>query len=155
MPMTPSTTVPDLPVNCDLALVRERLRRICDVHEEVSLADFLEDEEPVVTRERRRSSRARLQLPVTLVPVDWSCDRDDAVVICGTEQIGVTRDISPAGIGVTHDQLLGGEAAIVQFDLPGEGPVNLVLDLRWSVRQARYCFMSGGCIVGLLDLPAD
>ena len=152
MSMIPPAAEQELLINSDTSAMRAALGRIRDAHSEVSLSDLDdEDDEPVVHHERRRSSRAKMQLPVIITPADWSPDSDDAVVVSGDEQIGVTRDISTGGIGVTHDHLINSEAAIVTFDLPGEGPISFVLDLRWSVRQARFSFMSGGSVVGILD----
>jgi len=142
-----------LKVKTDVDLVRLSLSRICEAHQEVSLCDLVEDEmdENPPPHDRRVMVRAQLQLPVVLIPVDWCIDDPEAVVVCGQEQVGVTRDVSPTGIGLTHDQLLGSDAAIVQFDLPDEGPLNLVLDLRWSVPRSRYSHMSGGRVVGVVD----
>jgi hypothetical protein len=142
-----------LKVTTNVDLVRHSLCRICEAHQEVSLADLMDDDDgvPIAPAERRTTVRAQLQLPVVVIPVDWCIDDDEAVVVCGQEQVGVTRDVSPTGIGLTHDQTLGSDAAVVQFDLPNEGPLNLVLDLRWSVPRSRYSFMSGGRVVGLIE----
>ena len=147
-----STTVPaidqELTVNDDLDRVRDTLNRVRDAHAEVSLADCVDEDEEVNRPERRSARRAELHVPVSLIPVDWSIDSDDRVVVCGPEQLAVTRDVSPTGLGITHDELLGSELALVQIDVPGEGPSLLVLDVRWSVRKSRYSYMSGGRIVG-------
>jgi hypothetical protein len=152
MSLTSPPVVQTLKMNADVDLVRNCLCRICEAHHEVSLAELVshdnEDESP---DERRSVVRAHLQLPVVLIPVDWCLDDDQAVSVCGPEQVGVTRDVSPTGIGLTHDHPLGSDAAIVQFDLPDEGPLNLVLDLRWSVPRSRYSYMSGGRVVGLVE----
>lgn len=141
-------------INCDADYVRTALCQIRDAYAEVSLAEIVIDDEQIVRDERRSQFRAQLQIPVVLTPVDWILDDEDAVFVCGEEQIGVTRDVSPTGIGLTHDHPLGSDAAIVQFDLPDEGPLQLVLDLRWSVRKSRYSFMSGGRVVGMADRPS-
>jgi hypothetical protein len=150
-----STTSPALDetarVHCGADDVRSALCRIRDAHTEVSLADIVIDDEQILRDERRSTFRAQLQLPVVLTPVDWFVDEADKVVVCGGEQIGVTRDVSPTGIGLTHDHPLGSDAVVVQFDLPDEGPLQLVLDLRWSVRKSRYSFLSGGRVVGRVD----
>lgn len=158
MSLTSPAVDQTLKVNADVDLVRLSLCRICDAHHEVSLAELVShdhDDEDAPTQDDRRSVvRAQLQLPVVVIPVDWCLDDETALTVCGPEQVGITRDVSPTGIGLTHDQPLGSDAAIVQFDLPDEGPLNLVLDLRWSVPKSRYSYMSGGRVVGLVeDLP--
>lgn len=156
MPLTSTALDQTLQVRCDADLVRSALLRIRDAHAEVSLADLVIDDETLINQERRRSYRTQLQVPVLVTPVDWSTDVEDAVVVRGEEQIGVTRDLSPTGMGLTHDQLLGSEAAIVQFDIPGEGPLHLVVDLRWVVRKSQFSYLSGGRAAGLIEsAPAD
>lgn len=140
----------ELLVTDDAALVRETLARVCEAHVEVSLSDLVEDDDELNRPERRNARRAELHVPVMLIPVDWSPEDDGRVVVCGPEQLAVTRDVAPIGIGVTHDELLGSDAALVQIDVPGEGSSLLVLDVRWSVRNSRYSYMSGGRIVGLV-----
>lgn len=156
MSLTSPAVDQTLKMTTEVDLVRLALCRICEAHHEVSLAELVsqDDEDAPPPDERRSVVRAHLQLPVVLTPVDWCLDDELSVTICGPEQVGVTRDVSPTGIGLTHDQPLGSDAAIVQFDLPDEGPLNLVLDLRWSVPRSRYSYMSGGRVVGLVkDLP--
>lgn len=152
MSLTSPAVDQTLKMTTDVDLVRLSLCRICEAHHEVSLAELVSHENDDTPPDERRSVvRADLQLPVVLTPVDWCLDDDQAVTICGSEQVGVTRDVSPTGIGLTHDHPLGSDAAIVQFDLPDEGPLNLVLDLRWSVPRSRYSYMSGGRVIGLIE----
>jgi hypothetical protein len=146
--MTVPTIDQELAVVEDLELVRDTLTRVRDAHTEVSLGDFVEQEEETDRPERRSARRAELHVPVLLIPVEWSPDSDDHVVVCGPEQLAVTRDVSPTGLGITHDELIGSDLALVQIDVPGEGQSLLVLDVRWSVRKSRYSHMSGGRIIG-------
>jgi hypothetical protein len=153
MSLTSPAVDQTLKMTADADLVRQSLCRICEAHHEISLAELVshDDEDAPQPDDRRGMVRAHLQLPVVLTPVDWCLDDDQAVTICGPEQVGVTRDVSPTGIGLTHDHPLSCDAAIVQFDLPHEGPLNLVVDLRWSVPRSRYSYMSGGRVIGLLE----
>lgn len=152
--MSPTSTQTDevLKFNSDTAAIREAMSRLRDAHAEISLADFAEASEPPVQNERRRCRRTQLQIPVVLTPADWGDDDEQSILVSGEPQVGVTRDISLSGIGLTHDHLLASDAAIVQLDVPGEGALNLVLDLRWSVRKSRFSFMSGGRIVGMVHM---
>ena len=140
----------ELLVTEDLELVRQTLNRVRDAHAEVSLSDVDEEDDEPERQERRSARRAALHVPVSLIPADWSHDSDERVVVCGPEQLAVTRDVSPTGLGITHDELIGSDLALVQIDVPGEGPSLLVLDVRWSVRKSRYSYMSGGRVVGLV-----
>lgn len=139
-----------LHVTSDPARVRKTLRQLREAYFEVSLGDFVCDDDTFLRSERRASRRSKLQVPVVMIPADWSSD-DETIVACGPEQIGVTGDISPTGIGLTHDQVLTSDVVIVQLDLPEERPQHLVLDLRWTVRQTKYSYLSGGRIVGFVE----
>ena len=150
--MLASTPALDRPLQVvsDLAQIHDVLRQIREAYAEVSLGDLVSDDETQLRQERWRCRRSELQIPVVVTPVEFASD-DEGVIVCGPEQIGVTRDVGASGMGLTHDHLLAGDAALVQIDLPHVGPQYLVLDLRWSVRETRYSYVSGGRIVGLVD----
>jgi hypothetical protein len=151
MPTPTQAAIRPLHVTSDPARIRKTLRLLREAYAEVSLGDFISHDETFIRRERRACRRTKLQVPVMMTPADWSTEEDDALIVCGPEQIGVTGDISPTGMGLLHDQVLSSDVVIVQLDLPDIGPQYLALDLRWTVRQTKYSYLSGGRIVGFVD----
>jgi len=67
--------------------------------------------------------------------------------------LAVTKDVSLRGVGFTHDEPFLADYAIVTFDLSGEGPVSLLLEIRWSNLRRDYAYMSGGTFLGVTETP--
>jgi hypothetical protein len=105
--------------------------------------------------DRRKSRRIQLRMPITIIPVEDVGDGAGLVEVCGEEQIAVTRDISSQGLGILHDYPLLADAAIIHVDIPGEDPISLLYEVRWSVRKTRYSHMSGGRLTAIVIAADD
>jgi hypothetical protein len=60
-----------------------------------------------------------------------------------------TRDISPRGVGLLHDQPLGSRRVLLTFQLLGEQTVSLMVDLKWERYMGDFWFASGGSLVAV------
>lgn len=96
--------------------------------------------------ERRGELRVRFEEPVYLWPVDF----DGVLAVCIREQpiIAVTRDISEHGVGFGFDERISTDHVIAEFDLFGQGTELLLIELRWSEKNAPHAYVAGGLIVG-------
>jgi hypothetical protein len=144
---TASTIDSSVALHSQPELIKDSILRIRSAHEELDPAQDHPDSHR--TGDRRECRRARLQIPAIVVPVDLDEHRPDVATICGGEQIAVTRDISLLGIGLVHDEPLASDHLLLQFDIPGEEPVSLLLQVRWTKRTGRYSHCSGGRIVSV------
>lgn len=96
--------------------------------------------------ERRGESRVKFDEPIYIRPVHV---QGDSVVFASEKPIiGVTRDISPHGVGFAYDELIDTDHALCEFDLFGAGMVSLLIDLRWQKQTHKRAFVAGGLIVG-------
>jgi hypothetical protein len=130
-------------------VVIHAIRRIRAQNEELD-PQAVESQENNQKYDRRKSRRIQLRMPITIIPVEDVGDGGDLVEVCGEEQIAVTRDISSQGLGILHDYPLLAEEAIIHVDIPGEDPISLLYEVRWSVRKTRYSHMSGGRLTGIV-----
>ncbi len=153
MNSTSSTLDRSLQVDLSQEAVLQAIKLVRSTHDEVDSRE-IEMDDTAIGRDRRHGRRVQLQMPVILTPVDLVEDHDDQVELCGPEQIAVTRDISTQGLGIVHDMTLLTELALIQFDMPGETPVHLLYEVRWTSRKTRYSFVTGGRLIGVVT-PAD
>jgi len=137
-------------VNYSSDAVLDVIGRIRAANEEID-PFLIESEDEGRPYDRRKARRIQLRMPVVLIPVEEDRDRDDVMRIFGPEQIAMTRDFSSQGLGILHDELLLTDFAVVQFDIPGEAPGDLLYEIRWSVRKTPYSYMSGGRLTGIVE----
>ncbi len=130
-----------------IALVRS-------THDEIDPRE-IELDDTAISRDRRQGRRVQLKIPVAFTSVDTVGDRDDLVEVCGPEQIAVTRDISSQGLGIVHDMALLSDLALIQFDMPGDAPVTMLYEVRWTTRKTRYSFVTGGRLIGVVVTRDD
>ena len=101
--------------------------------------------------ERRASVRVRLEVAIRIMAADVEGGEVQPHRGRGSAIDGVSHDISLGGLGFTHSSPLSARYAIVRFDIPGEEPVCLAIELVWSNRAADGAWMSGSRILGLTD----
>jgi hypothetical protein len=104
--------------------------------------------------DRRVWNRDCVRMPVYLVPVIFEGQHADPTDHSEPPMIAVTRDLSLRGIGFTHDEPLHGDHAIVTFDLLGDRPVSLLLDLRWRNLRRGSAYLSGGRFLAVSETPS-
>lgn len=130
------------------------VERVRAVNEEID-PEMMESEVNGRHYDRRRGRRIHLRMPITLIPVSEDSTRADVFNVCGAEQIAMTRDLSSQGLGILHDVPLLADFAIVQFDIPGDSPIQLLYEIRWSVRKTQFSYMSGGRLTGVASAAAS
>ncbi len=96
--------------------------------------------------ERRGELRVRFEEPIYLWPVTY--DEDVATSIRDQPIIAVTRDISQHGVGFGYDERIPTDHVVAEFDLFGQGTELLLVELRWSEKNAPHSYVAGGLIVG-------
>ena len=134
--------------------VIDAIRRIRAQNEELN-PQAVESQENNEKYDRRRSRRIQLRMPITVIPVADVPGCEGVVEVCGEEQIAVTRDISSQGLGILHDYPLLADEALIHVDIPGEAPISLLYEVRWSVRKTRYSHMSGGRLTAIVMADDD
>ncbi len=98
--------------------------------------------------ERRQYHREHIQIPLLLHPAEWKDDQ-----VCTFEAgpiVGVSRDLSEQGLGMAYDTALPTDLVIVEFDLFAEGPLRLLLEVRWSRKRSPHDYLAGGEFCGLV-----
>ena len=149
--MNPSTSSPTQIFQIDLSkdAIVCAIQSIRGTHDEIDPRS-VEIEDSKTHADRRCNRRVQLQIPVTFTSVEEVDGRDDLAEICGPEQIAVTRDISTQGLGIVHDMSLLTDLALIQFDIPGESPITMLFEVRWTARKTRYSYVSGGRLSGVV-----
>jgi hypothetical protein len=101
--------------------------------------------------ERRKERRRGLVLGAFLIPVEVEDHRARALDDTETQLPVLTRDISPHGVGFQHDRPLPGRHGVLQFDLWGDGTVELLIEQKWTRVSSGTAFrhLSGCRIVGV------
>lgn len=95
--------------------------------------------------ERRTDTRLRFQRPVHVTPLR---DDEQALESGGSEVVtAYTRDITPAGIGLLHDQPLASGRVLLTFELLGGAPLSLVAELTWNRYIGGCWHLSGGRLI--------
>ncbi len=149
--MNPATATPDQTFQTDLSkeAVIRAIQLVRATHDEIDPRS-IEGDDSAPHRDRRCSRRVQLQIPVAFTSVDEVDGREDLVEVCGPEQIAVTRDISSQGLGIVHDMPLMTDLAFIQFDMPGESPITMLYEVRWTSRKTRYSYVTGGRLTGVV-----
>jgi hypothetical protein len=141
------TAAREITIDHDEEVVARMVHRIRDCH---GVAEATFSKRPLSlyrSLERRRSNRTPLDVPVYLYPAGEVEGRVQADWQAAA--IAVTRDISEHGVGWRHDVRLNCSHVLAEFDLFGEGPVLMLIEVRWQQRKARHSYIAGGRIVGV------
>jgi|SRR5579872_2854714 len=101
--------------------------------------------------ERRATVRVGLKVPVRITPAD--VDHGEVHPYSGVGSVieGLSEGISLGGLGLSHSTRVPSECAIVRFDILGEEPVYLAVEMVWSNRSTDGSWTSGARILGLTD----
>jgi hypothetical protein len=95
--------------------------------------------------ERRTDTRLPFQRAVhvrALPDEEQPLDFDGAEIVTA-----YTRDITPTGIGLLHDQPLAGGRALLTFELLGGDSLSLVAELTWCRYIGGFWHLSGGRLI--------
>ncbi len=138
----------------DPRAIRETLQRIKESERLAPLNLFgrRSPERMLDYLDRRATDRESVELPVYWMPVDLD-DASSELLMADPlqEKLAFTRDVSLRGLGLSHDEPLETNFAIVTFELFDGESVSLLLDVRWANLQRRFSYMSGGRFVGIID----
>jgi len=100
------------------------------------------------TVERRNDQRIEFEVPIYLQSVVRLGNR---VAIPGDPPaIGMTRDISTKGFGFLSDLPVTARHYLAEFDLYGQGPCQLIIEIRWQRSQDAFSELAGGEVVGVV-----
>ncbi|MCA9079868.1 MAG: hypothetical protein KDA58_04885 [Planctomycetaceae bacterium] len=101
-----------------------------------------------VLSNRRSMDRWHVKIPVQLWAAEWHgkqlCMATDEPVL------GLVRDLSYRGLGLAYDARLDSDLMIAEFDLFGEGPLQLLTELRWVRKRGEHDYLGGGLFQGLI-----
>lgn len=145
--MSTCTLAPPSHLNTDRFAIRNAVTAIRN-------AFMRPDGRPVMMHaesERRASVRVRLEVAIRITTADVDGGEVQPHRGRGSAIDGVSHDISLGGLGFTHSSPLSAKCAIVRFDIPGDEPVCLAVELVWSNRSPDGSWMSGSRILGLTD----
>ena len=106
-----------------------------------------------LSTERRACRRVPVRRPVYVTPVivEGATLRLPAPGLAYT--LAYTTNVSPRGIGFTHDEPMLTRHAIVTFDLLDAEPVSLVIQIQWSRCRGDRWYTSGGKFIAVTDTP--
>lgn len=142
-------------IRTELKAVRETLKKIreCDQLAPLNLFDGKMRAPMFDYLDRRRRKRASVEMPISLIQVDFDGARARLWGSGEVEQYGFSKDVSLRGIGFTHDLPLESNYCVVTFDLLSGESISLLLEIRWANRNDDYELMSGGRFVGIVESP--
>ncbi|WP_417848507.1 hypothetical protein [Thalassoglobus sp.] len=97
--------------------------------------------------ERRGELRVKFEEPIYISTVQL----EDGFAKCTRDQpiVGVTKDISPHGVGFCYDEKIETDFVIAEFDLFGRGTEHLLIEIRWNEKNAPHSYVAGGLIIGV------
>jgi hypothetical protein len=105
-----------------------------------------------IVAERRREERRPCDVVAKLVPLD----KQGKAVASAPLNVRV-RDISQHGVGISHSEPMAHRVALIEFETRADGPVRLVVRLKWCRFKRADLYESGGQILRVLkpgeDLP--
>jgi len=95
--------------------------------------------------ERRGDHRQPCDLPAVLVPLDRY-----GRTVAGTPLDVRLQDVSPHGVGLTHPEPMAHRLVLLAFETAADGPVRLVVRLKWCRFKRADLYESGGQILRVL-----
>jgi hypothetical protein len=103
--------------------------------------------------DRRDCERHPIDIPFYLSPMrpsedGFQLDRNQVLQ-------GVTRDISPRGIGFCCDVPLEESQWLAEFDCATGARVCLVIEIRWCHKKSSRCFLAGARFLELWTAQSD
>jgi hypothetical protein len=103
-----------------------------------------------IVAERRREERRPCDIPAVLVPLDKL-----GKAVAGTLLNVQVRDTSQHGIGITHSEPMAHRVALIEFETRADGPVRLIVRLKWCRFKRADLYESGGQILRVLKPGED
>jgi hypothetical protein len=95
--------------------------------------------------ERRGDHRQPCDLPAVLAPLD-RYGRN----VAGDPRDVRVQDVSPHGVGITHPQPMVHRLVLLAFETAADGPIRLVVRLKWCRFKRADLYESGGQILRVL-----
>lgn len=95
--------------------------------------------------ERRREQRIVCDLPAVLVPLDH---QGNALAKSALDVR--IKDLSGQGIGIAHPEPMAHRLVLVAFESTDDGPIRLVVRLKWCRFKQAQVYESGGMVVRAL-----
>jgi hypothetical protein len=108
------------------------------------VTSLLERIRPAVEQDRRGAGRTAIPFLFELSPVPGEVPDELAHTL-----VVVGKDISERGIGFYHERPIPYRRGILTVDLPGDGPVQLEVDLLWCRFTSLGWYESGGRLLGV------
>jgi len=103
-----------------------------------------------IVAERRREERRPCDLAAVLVPLD-----KQGQAVTGAPLNVRVRDISQHGVGISHSDPMAHRVALIEFETRADGPVRLVVRLKWCRFKRTDLYESGGQILRVLRPGED
>ncbi len=95
--------------------------------------------------ERRGDHRQPSRVPGVLVPLDRH-----GRAIAGAPLDVHVQDVSPHGIGIAHPEPMAHRLVLLAFETAADGPLRLVVRLKWCRFRRAGVYESGGQILRVL-----
>ncbi len=96
--------------------------------------------------ERRREHRIACDLPGVLFPLD----RQGNALAISAQDIRI-NDLSGQGIGIAHPDPMPHRLVLVAFESTDDGPIRLVVRLKWCRFKQAEVYESGGQVLRVLE----
>jgi len=103
-----------------------------------------------IVAERRREERRACDVLAKLIPLD-----KQGQAIAGAPLTVRVRDISQHGVGISHSDPMAHRMALIEFETWADGPVRLVVRLKWCRFKKTDVYESGGQILRVLKPGED
>jgi hypothetical protein len=96
--------------------------------------------------ERRKEHRVPCDLPAVLVPLD----KQGNALTSSALDIRI-KDLSGHGIGISHPEPMPHREVLVAFESTDDGPIRLVVRLKWCRFKQTEVYESGGQVLKVLQ----
>jgi hypothetical protein len=96
--------------------------------------------------ERRKENRIPCDLPAVLIPLD----KQGIPLTRSALDIRI-KDLSGHGIGISHPEPMPHRMVLVAFESTDDGPIRLVVRLRWCRFKQTDVYESGGQVLKVLQ----
>lgn len=97
---------------------------------------------------RRREQRRIVKTPISICPVVSLGRR--AKYVGQTTAIGLALDLSSRGVGIAYDCPVRSRFVVIEFDLYGVGPLQMLTELRWARKRGEHDYLAGGLFAGVV-----
>jgi hypothetical protein len=98
-----------------------------------------------IVAERRREQRRPCDLAAVLVPLD----KQGKAFAAPPLKVRI-KDVSQHGVGISHSEPMAHRVALIEFETRADGPLRLVVRLKWCRFKRSDLYESGGQILRVL-----